>query len=110
GIARINLYKRHPHSLKIVHLAPTVFTIGVVLILGLSLFLSPYFLLLLLAHAIFILLDATIRNKSILIGLLAVVASYVQLLGYGNGFLHAFFARVVFRREEFPMFHKSFYK
>ncbi|WP_262245567.1 glycosyltransferase [Parapedobacter soli] len=110
GIARINLYKRHPHSLKLVHLAPAVFTLGVVFILALSLFLSPYFLILLLAHAVFILVDAAIRNRNVLIGLLAVVASYVQLLGYGLGFIHAFFARVLFRKREFAMFQRSFYK
>src|SRR5690606_36294697 len=109
GIARINLFKRHPHSLKAVHLAPTVFTIGVASILMLSLFLSPYFLLLLLAHALLILFDATIRNRSVLIGLFAIMTSYVQLMGYGIGYLHAFFTRVIFRKGEFAMFQKSFY-
>ena len=30
GIARINLYKKYPDSLKLVHLLPMVFTLGVV--------------------------------------------------------------------------------
>ncbi|MEC3881396.1 glycosyltransferase [Parapedobacter sp. 10938] len=110
GIARINLYKRHPHSLKVVHLAPAVFTLGVVFILALSLFLSPYFLILLLAHAGFILVDAAVRSRNFLIGLLAVVTSYVQLLGYGMGFIHAFLARIMFRKGEFAMFQRSFYE
>lgn len=110
GIARINLYKRHPRSLKVVHLAPAVFTIGVVFILALSLLLSPYFLLLLLMHAAFILVDASIRSRNVFIGLLAVVTSYVQLLGYGLGFIHAFFARVLFRKGEFATFQRSFYE
>src|SRR3546814_9962797 len=109
GIARINLYKRHPHSLKAVHLAPAVFTVGVAFILALSLFLSPYILLLLLFHTVFILTDATIRSRSAFIGLLAVVTSYVQLLGYGIGFIHACLLRIVFRQGEFAMFHRSFY-
>ena len=33
GIARINLMKRHPGTLKLVHLLPTVFTIGVIALL-----------------------------------------------------------------------------
>lgn len=110
GIARINLYKRHPHSLKAVHLAPAVFTVGVAVILTLSLSVSRYFLLLLLFHVVFILLDATLRNRSVLVGLLAVVASYVQLLGYGIGFMHAFVSRIIFRRGEFFMFRGSFYR
>lgn len=110
GIARINLYKRHPHALKAVHLAPALFTVGIVLIFALSLFVSPYFLLLPLFHATFVLLDASFRNRSVLIGLLAVVASYVQLVGYGIGFMHAFVSRIVFQKGEFSVFQKSFYK
>ena len=30
GIARINLYKKYPESLKLVHLLPMVFTVGVI--------------------------------------------------------------------------------
>lgn len=37
GIARINLYKKYPDSLKIVHLLPAVFTLGVALLLLLAL-------------------------------------------------------------------------
>ena len=33
GIARINLEKRHPGTLKLVHLLPTVFTLGVITLL-----------------------------------------------------------------------------
>lgn len=32
GIARINLYKKYPESLKVVHLLPAVFTLGVALL------------------------------------------------------------------------------
>src|SRR5690606_3365517 len=109
GIARINLYRRHPHSLKAVHLAPAIFTIGVTIIWVLSLCWSPYFLLLLAFHAAFIGLDAAVRNRSITIGLLAIAASYIQLIGYGLGFIHAFIARIVLRKGEFAMFQRSFY-
>ena len=33
GIARIDLYKKYPEALKLVHLFPAVFTVGVVLVL-----------------------------------------------------------------------------
>ena len=32
GIARVNLYKKYPESLKLVHLLPMVFTVGVILL------------------------------------------------------------------------------
>lgn len=109
GVARINLYKRHPHSLKAVHLAPAVFTVGVVLIGVLSFVLSPYLLLLLLAYSAFLFVDATVRHRTVKIGALAVATSFVQLIGYGTGFLHAFIARIICRKGEFAMFQRSFY-
>lgn len=50
GIARINLYKKYPDSLKLVHLLPAVFTLGVSLLLlltllGLGLVLLAFYLL-----------------------------------------------------------------
>src|SRR5690606_14075451 len=110
GIARVNLYKRHPHSLKVVHLAPAIFTVGVALIFILSLMLSPYLLLLLLAYSGFLFLDATARHRSVVIGTLAVLTSFVQLIGYGAGVIHAFIARIFFSKGEFAMFQRSFYR
>ena len=37
SIARINLYKKYPKSLKVVHLLPALFTIGIVFLLLYSL-------------------------------------------------------------------------
>lgn len=123
GIARINLTKRHPGTLKLVHLLPAVFTVGCALlvllfVLGLVLTLcgaggswlmavgaAP-----LLLFALIIATDAACRNHSLTIGLIAVVASYVQLLGYGSGFLRAWWRRCVLGRGEFEAFTKNFYK
>ena len=38
GIARINLTKRHPGTLKLVHLLPMVFTVGVLLLIAAAVF------------------------------------------------------------------------
>ena len=99
GIARINLYKKYPESLKFVHLLPAVFTIGVVV---------AFPLLPLWCLAVFI--DSSIRNKSPRIGLLSIAASFVQLTGYGTGFLRAWWLRCVCgRNEELQAFGKTFY-
>ena len=109
GIARINLYKKYPESLKLVHLLPAVFTIGVVaLLLG-----TPFIPALLSLIGLFVLIifiDATLQNRSVKIGALAVVASFVQLTGYGTGFLRAWWQRCVLRKDEFEAFKNSFYK
>lgn len=122
GIARINLYKRHPGSLKAVHLLPAVFTLGCgVLVAGALVGVvavaasAPAWLLCggllpLLLFALLVGADASLRNRSLRIGLLSVAASYVQLIGYGTGFLRAWWQRCVRGKDEFSAFEKNFYK
>lgn len=109
GIARINLYKKYPESLKLVHLLPAVFTVGVVLVLLASL-VCPWSLLLLLMFALVIFLDSSLRNRSVWIGALSVGAAFIQLTGYGSGFLRAWWKRCVLGKDAFFAFEKNFYK
>lgn len=109
GIARINLYKKYPESLKLVHLLPAVFTVGVVLVLLASL-VCPWSLLLLLMFALVIFLDSSLRNRSVWIGALSVGAAFIQLTGYGSGFLCAWWKRCVLGKDAFSAFEKNFYK
>lgn len=109
GIARINLYKKYPESLKLVHLLPAVFTVGVVLVLLASL-VCPWSLLLLLMFALVIFLDSSLRNRSVWIGVLSVGAAFIQLTGYGSGFLRAWWKRCVLGKDAFFAFEKNFYK
>ena len=117
GIARINLTKRHPGTLKLVHLLPAVFTAGCALLVLLAVALAVagwngawVFLLPFVLFALIICLDATCRERSLKVGLLAVAAAYVQLLGYGSGFLRAWWTRCVLGHGEFEAFSKNFYK
>lgn len=109
GIARINLYKKYPDSLKLVHLLPAVFTLGVIAVLLAAPF-CPAILLLLALFALVIFFDSSFRNKSVWIGMLSVVAAFIQLTGYGLGFLSAWWRRCVCRKGEFSAFEKNFYQ
>ena len=109
GIARINLYKKYPESLKLVHLLPALFTLGVAFFL-LASFLWGGSLSLLLLFALIVFVDASLQNKSLKIGLLAIAASFIQLTGYGTGFLRAWWKRCVCGKSEFAAFEKNFYK
>jgi glycosyltransferase involved in cell wall biosynthesis len=125
GIARINLYKKYPDSLKLVHLLPMVFTVGVIgllllLLVGLGLCtFSPdkavgtalcYLSLLpLVLYAAIIFLDSDLKNKSALIGLLSIRAAFTQLMGYGFGFISAWWKRCVMGKDEFSAYEKNFY-
>ncbi len=109
GIARINLYKKYPESLKLVHMLPALFTLGVVFLLLASLVWGGSFSLLVL-FALIVCVDSSMQNKSLKIGLLSVAASFIQLTGYGTGFLRAWWKRCVCGKSEFAAFEKNFYK
>lgn len=108
GIARIHLYKRHPQSLKLVHLLPSFFTIGLVSLLAIA----PFWVwssIPILVFTLMILIDATIKNKKIGVGCLSIIASFVQLTGYGSGFLRAWWHCIIRKKKEFSAFNKNFY-
>lgn len=109
GIARINLTKRHPGTLKLVHLLPACFTLGCALLLA-GATVCPWSLLPLLAFALLVMADAAVRERSLGVGLRAVAAAYIQLTGYGTGFLRAWWQRCVLGRGEFDAFRRNFYK
>ena len=126
GIARINLMKLHPGTLKLVHLLPMVFTVGVIALLLCSavgralmhydpthfhrwylMAALPWIPILLYSLVIFI--DSTCKNRSLRVGLLSVPAAFTQLIGYGFGFLEAWWKRCVRGQDMFTAFEKSFY-
>ena len=109
GIARINLYKKYPESLKLVHLLPAIFTLGVAVLL-LCAFICPWSLTLLAAFALIIFTDSSLKNKSLKIGIISVAAAFIQLTGYGSGFLTAWWNRCIRKKDEFSAFEKNFYK
>ena len=109
GIARINLEKRHPGTMKLVHLLPTVFTLGVIGLLLISLF-WPLACVPILLYSLLLCIDSSIRNKSLWVGLLSIPAAFVQLMGYGFGFIESWWKRCVLKQDEFTAFEKNFYK
>ena len=90
GRARINISRYYPKELKLVHAFPALFTLFLVFLPVWALVSSGLFWLAVGALLVFsglILLDATRKEKSTKVGLLSVVAAFVQLTGYGVGFL-----------------------
>lgn len=142
GIARINLFKKYPESLKLVHLLPAVFTLGVafltvVFLIGLATYCYGEYklsnwtwdcatipmgiiykgqltmiwaLVPLILYSAIISIDSAILNKSLKVGLLSIPAAFVQLGGYGCGFLSAWWKRCVCGKDEFQAYEKTFYK
>lgn len=117
GIARINLYKKYPESLKLVHMLPMVFTVGVLSMLVLCLVLLALCptlawlpLVPLALYSLLICIDSARLNRSLKIGVQSIAAAYVQLMGYGFGFIEAWWKRCVRGKSEFAAFEKTFYK
>ena len=70
------------------HLFPSCFTLGNILLLLIALFTqSLYWLLPIGIYVIAIFCESLIKNRSIKVALLSVLTSYIQLFGYGLGFL-----------------------
>jgi len=109
GIARINLEKRHPGTMKLVHTLPSLFALFNIFGVIISCFLWPLFSVMLLPVVMFF-VDALLRTKELRTAILAVPASYTQLFGYGFGFIKAFWIRNILKKEEFHSFKKNFYK
>lgn len=105
GIARINLSKLHPNTLKLVHLLPAVFTVGNLFLVVMAITWSKLFLLPILLYIFLVFIDSTIKNKSLQIGLLTILTSYIQLFAYGIGFIDAFWLRIVLRKDEVSTYH-----
>ena len=95
GYARINLWRMYPEALKPVHALPSLFTIGVAGLVVLAPFTCGLSLVLLLLYALLILLDSSIQSKSLKVGILAIAAVFVQLIGYGVGFLESWWTNCV---------------
>jgi glycosyltransferase involved in cell wall biosynthesis len=110
GIARINLYKRHPKSLKLVHFFPTIFVVYQFLSIPHAFYHNEFWVIWpTFIYAALILFDASIRLKNPWIGVLSIWASMVQLFGYGLGFIKGFVKRIILKKPEFHAFDKTFY-
>lgn len=129
GIARINLYKKYPESLKLVHLLPMIFTVGVLLLflimsMGVLMMVAGtntmqkemgivavcIGILPIMVYALAIFMEAAIQYRSIKIGFLSIISTFTQLMGYGFGFIEAWWKRCVRKKDEFSAFEKTFYK
>lgn len=111
GVARINLFKRHPRSLKLLHFFPAAFTLFLPVSIIVSVILKsvlPFLPYVLYFTAIFF--DSLFRNKSLQVAAMSKWATLVQLTGYGLGFTKAFWRRLILGKGEFEAFKKNFYK
>ncbi|MCH8487523.1 MAG: glycosyltransferase [Candidatus Cyclonatronum sp.] len=109
GMARVVLEKRHPGTMKLVHLLPSFFVFGLMALPVLIIAFPPAFF----AFMVFVsglLFHAMLTTRSLRVSLLSFVSVFVQLSGYGLGLLAGLYR---FKIRSAPVsfaFRDSFYK
>jgi glycosyltransferase involved in cell wall biosynthesis len=89
GMVRVILMRWHPHrSNKLVYYLPSLFVIGSAALVASSI-LSPYALVPFVFLTAILFSEALIETGSLKISVLSIFASYIQLFGYGWGFIKA---------------------
>jgi len=100
GRARINVYKFFPNQLKTVHFFPALFTLGLIFTIVvniLSLRISILCNIVLSLIILLIFFHSLIKNKSVKIAFLSLIAAFIQLTAYGLGFMQDFVKRIIFK-------------
>jgi glycosyltransferase involved in cell wall biosynthesis len=100
GSGRVDLQLRHGDALKPVHMLPSLFVLYLAGGLLAGLLSGGVFMLWagsILAYAVAILADATLQNRSLVIGCMSLYAAFVMLTGYGLGMLKAALMRYILK-------------
>jgi len=101
GKGRVLLSRINRGTLKAVHTFPMLFVLGIFgLILCSLLFLNPLFLFPIVLYCIALFIESLIKNKSINIALLSILMTFVQLFGYGFGFIGELFSGNAGKRKQ----------
>ena len=95
GMSRITLHQLYPGSLKLVHALPALAVIFALLFIILGLTISPWWFAPFAVYAVALFMAALIKTRSIAVSLLALPAAFIQIVGYGTGFIAAFFRNII---------------
>lgn len=94
GRARVNIRRFYPNEVKMIHMLPALFALGVIL-LPIIFFIAPsVFIILLTSYLAFmtlIFIHSLTEEKSLRIAFLSIIATFLQLTAYGTGFLKELF-------------------
>lgn len=96
GKGRIQVGRVHPGEVKLTHWFPAIFLIGMftpLVLLPVSLPLALIALCVYILYFMAIFADAYRVNKNLQVALLSIPSAFVQLTGYGSGFLRQLFTK-----------------
>lgn len=104
GRARINISTFFPKELKPVHFFPAAFTLFILFALLANLFNWPVAMvcnILLMVYILMIFFHALLKNKSVKVAFLSIIASFIQLLAYGLGFMQDYWKRIILKQPSY---------
>ena len=109
GTARIDLSLRHPGTLKLVHVLPTVAVIMLIALIVLAIVAHWGFAIPLAIYAGVIFIDSLRKERDVWVAMLSIVSSAIQICGYGLGFLYNVWVRLILGRRDAVAFRNTLY-
>ena len=110
GTARVTLALRHSGALKLVHLLPSALVVAIPTTIVLGITTNWLFFLVVPFWLLMLIVDGSIYTRSFRTGLLCAEAGFIQIAGYGLGFITALIRRILGREKGHIYFKTNFYK
>src|SRR5690606_30084149 len=112
GKGRIDIYCLYPSELKLVHALPSLFVVGLMVLIMLNVinFLTMYEMIFInqitrignsfiLLYSVLLWLHALWSSKSLRVAFLSLIAAYTQLFAYGTGFIHQYATKFLLNKK-----------
>ncbi len=109
GLVRPILNNWHPDSAKITFWFPSLFLLFVLVSFILGFCVNNFFLIPLVFYTSLIIIDSSIKNKSLKIGISSGIALYIQFIGYGLAFIKSNFFINILKRDPKKQFPNLFF-
>lgn len=110
GLVRPIINQWHPKSKSLVYWFPTLFSLGFVLSLLLTLVNIPILLYFYVLYFLVAFLLAFISSKNIIVAFQSILAIGIQFFGYGYGFLKSTISLLILKKKPEHAFPKLFFK
>jgi len=110
GKARPILDKWHPDYKKITFLFPSLFIAGLAGSFILLLINVYFFLYLYILYFVTVFVLSTVDTKNVKVGLLSVIAVFIQFYGYGTGYIKSFIKINLLKQQPQEAFPELFFK
>ena len=110
GKARPILNSWYPNYQKLTYFFPSMFLIGFYLSLFLLLFAQDLLFKLFCVYFLTIFILSSVQNRSIVIGFLSIVATWIQFKNYGFGFLNSLFKIHILKQKPQEAFPELFFR